>query len=134
MIRVTCAIIFHEQKILVTQRGPFMKHPSKWEFPGGKIEAGENEEACIHREIYEELNITIEIKHRMVSVLHAYDSVQIELIPFIAEFKHGVITLREHMHYKWLPLEELNNLDWVAADVKVVGDLIAFMNSNYNTT
>ncbi len=38
------------------------------------------------------------------------------------------------MHYKWVPLEELNNLDWVAADVKVVGDLIAFMNSNYNTT
>ncbi len=59
MLNVTCAIILFQNKILVTQRSESMKLPLKWEFPGGKLEPGESEEACIIREIKEELNLNI---------------------------------------------------------------------------
>ena len=61
MINVTCAIIYFNDKILVTQRSEKMKFPLKWEFPGGKLEEGESEIDCIKREIREEINIEIEI-------------------------------------------------------------------------
>ena len=58
MIRVTCAIIRNEEnEVLVVQRGENSLHPLKWEFPGGKIDAGETEEESVIREIKEELSI-----------------------------------------------------------------------------
>ena len=59
VIRVTCAIIQQNDQILVTQRSAQMSLPHKWEFPGGKIEVGEDEETCILREIKEELGLDI---------------------------------------------------------------------------
>ena len=61
MIEVTCSIIEHNNKILVTQRSEKMALPLKWEFPGGKIEKDETAEACLIREILEELHINIKI-------------------------------------------------------------------------
>jgi 8-oxo-dGTP diphosphatase len=60
MLKVSCAIIESQGKVLAAQRGPGMNLPGKWEFPGGKVEAGESAEACIRREIREELNLEIE--------------------------------------------------------------------------
>ena len=96
MITVTCAVIVHENKILVTQRGPQMKHPLKWEFPGGKLEHNETPEQCIHREIFEELNIRISLVKQLSTVIHDYGSIKIALIPFLSEFKSGSLTLKEH--------------------------------------
>ena len=124
MIQVTCAVIVHENKILITQRGPQMKHPLKWEFPGGKLEPGETPEHCIHREIFEELNISISLLNQLPTVFHEYGSVKLALIPFIAEFKSGYITLNEHIQYQWISLPELHLPDWVEADVKVVEEVI----------
>ena len=61
MLEVTCAIIVHENKILICQRSAAMKMPLKWEFPGGKVEDGESKEDCLRREIWEELRIHITI-------------------------------------------------------------------------
>lgn len=124
MIRVTCAIIFHENKILVTQRGPGMKQPFKWEFPGGKIEDGETDEACILRELKEELNISATLTGKLKDCFYDYGDFQITLIPFTAEFKSGKLTLSEHMNFAWLSPDELTSLDWAPADVEVVGELL----------
>ncbi|MBK6285706.1 MAG: NUDIX domain-containing protein [Draconibacterium sp.] len=62
MIKVTCAIIIKNGRILVTQRKANSSHPLNWEFPGGKLNSGETLEYCIIREIKEELDIEIEIK------------------------------------------------------------------------
>ena len=124
MINVTCAIIEHNEKIVVVQRSECMKLPLKWEFPGGKIENNETEEACIKREIKEELNIEIELISRLTPVTFKYPSVVINLIPFIATYLKGEIILFEHKQYKWLLKEELKNLDWADADIPIVEEFL----------
>lgn len=123
-LRVTCAVILNDGRILATQRGPGMKLAGKWEFPGGKVEEGESEEACLVREIEEELNIGIRITQKLTPYIHHYPDFSIELIPFTAEYVSGELTLREHANFLWLLPEELKTLDWAEADVRVVEELI----------
>lgn len=118
--RVTCAILIEGGKVLVTQRSRQMPHPLKWEFPGGKVKEGENAEVCIRREIREELGIEVSVEKQLASVTHLYETKALELIPFICHHLEGVIELAEHSAYKWLPIEELEDLDWLEADLEVV--------------
>jgi 8-oxo-dGTP diphosphatase len=85
IIPVTCAIIQFGDKVLAVQRSEKMKLPLKWEFAGGKIESGESEIDCIKREIFEELNITIQVKDKLTPIIHQYSDFKIQLIPFAAE-------------------------------------------------
>lgn len=124
MLHVTCAIILFKNKILVTQRSEYMKLPLKWEFPGGKLEKGENEEHCIVREIKEELNINISPLKKLSNSIHDYGSFKINLIPFIAEYISGEIELSEHKAYKLLDKNELLSLDWAEADLPIVEELL----------
>ena len=71
-LKVTCAIITIDGKILAVQRSRIMSLPMKWEFPGGKIEPAETEMECIQREIREELNIEIEVQDRLLPSVHRY--------------------------------------------------------------
>lgn len=125
MIEVTCAIIEHNNKILVTQRSEKMSLPLKWEFPGGKIEKDETAEACLIREIFEELNVDIKIKRRLTSNTHQYSETKtIKLIPFICELIGGEIKLIEHANFLWLNKNELVNLDWAGADVPILNEYL----------
>jgi 8-oxo-dGTP diphosphatase len=124
-IPVTCAIICFGKKILAVQRSEIMKLPLKWEFPGGKIEPGENEEACIKREIFEELNIHINLKGRLTPVLHQYPKFKINLIPFIAEYISGELKLKEHSDHVLVDKDELYNLDWAEADLPILKEFTA---------
>ncbi len=124
MIQVTCAILIHEGKILATQRSERMPLPLKWEFPGGKIEVNETPEACLHREIKEELGIEVSLKERLVENEHHYDHLSINLIPYLAEITSGVIVLKEHKSYRFLNPSELLTLDWAAADLPIVHQLL----------
>ncbi len=124
MVNVTCAIIFLNDKVLVTQRSSKMKLPLKWEFPGGKLENNENEINCIKREIKEELNIEIEIIKKLSENVHDYGNIKINLIPFIAKYISGDIILLEHHDYKLLDKDELITLDWAEADIPVVEELL----------
>lgn len=121
MTPVTCAIIEKDGKVLCAQRSEHMNHPLKWEFPGGKKEENESFEACLKREIKEELNIEIEILEQLPSFPYYYtEAFGIELFPFRCEAVTTKISLFEHKEIKWLDLEELPGLDWVEADVSVV--------------
>ena len=121
MIQVSCAIIVNSiGKVLVTQRSINMPLPLKWEFPGGKIEAGETAEECLIREIREELNIEIQITGSLPPNDHQYPDKLIRLIPFICRQKGGEIILKEHASYKWLDAKDLLDLDWAEADVPIV--------------
>ena len=124
-IPVTCAIIHFDHKVLAVQRSELMSLPLKWEFPGGKIEPGENEEACIKREIFEELNIHIKIERKLTPVLHHYPNIKINLIPFIAEYVSGDLILKEHSDHVLVDKEELYRLDWAEADLPVLKEYIA---------
>jgi 8-oxo-dGTP diphosphatase len=120
MIKVACAIIIHEDKILITQHGSESDHPFKWEFPGGKVMAGESLTACIVREIWEELEIEIEVRKALIPVKFDYGIKQIELIPFICSFKKGKIKLNEHVAYNWTEIENLLSFDFSEADRELI--------------
>jgi len=124
MIKVICAIIEENERILVIQRSENMKLPCKWEFPGGKIEEGETEEECILREIKEELNIEIKLAKRLAPTKHSYPSFSILLVPFIAKYIGGELKLAEHKTYIWLRKEELPKLDWADADISIVEEYL----------
>lgn len=128
MLHVTCAIIIDGSKVLVTQRSESMKLPLKWEFPGGKIDANESAETCIKRELFEELNIEVELLKRLSDSRFEYPSFTINLIPFVARITSGEIILREHKAFEWLHPKELKKLDWAPADIPV---LEQFMKSKY---
>ena len=124
-IPVTCAIIHFGNKVLAVQRSETMKLPLKWVFAGGKIEKGESEIDCIKREIFEELNIQIEINKKLTPVIHQYLDFKIELIPFTAKYISGELILKEHSDFVLVNKEELINLDWAEADLPILKEFLA---------
>ena len=96
----------------------------KFEFPGGKIEEGETKEQALHRELFEELNISTKIKSFFITVVHDYPDFELTMHTFICEVNSKDLTLNEHIDQKWLTLKELDVLDWAAADLPIVQKLI----------
>jgi 8-oxo-dGTP diphosphatase len=129
-VRVSCAIIRKGEKYLAAQRSREMSHPSKWEFPGGKIEEGESPESCLIREIEEELQIRIRPVKRFDPVDHRYHNRLIRLIPMICVLEEGDILLTEHSAFIWLKADELHLLDWADADRKVLDLFLAEFHIN----
>ena len=118
---MTCAIIEHRQKVLCAQRSKKMNLPLKWEFPGGKVEEGEDFQTCLKREIKEELGIDVEILERLPSNEHQYTGhKKIELIPFRCSLQTSEIHLKEHSTIEWATIHELNKFDWAEADIPIV--------------
>ncbi len=107
-------------KVLLTQNGPESDHPWQWEFPGGKIKAGESDEACIKREIEEELDLKIKIERRMRAIEHKYSIKTIRLIPFICSISGGTLRLNEHVANKWVHIENLKNENLSEADKRLI--------------
>ena len=126
VIDVACAIISVDEKILVVQRSATMSQPLKWEFPGGKIEAGESDIDCVKREIKEELNLEIELVNRLSPSQYSYPQITINLIPFTAIVLSGDILLKEHAQFKILDREQLSMLDWAAADLPILNEFLKY--------
>jgi 8-oxo-dGTP diphosphatase len=119
-IHVACAIIERDGLVLAAQRSRSMRMPLQWEFPGGKIEPEEGPEACLHRELLEELGICVTVKRAMPTLTHRYPAFTVTLHPFVCEILPGEMTLNEHRAIVWLKPEELPALNWVDADFAVV--------------
>ena len=119
-MRVACAIIEKNERILAVQRSERMNLPLKWEFPGGKIHRGERPEQCVVREVAEELNLQIEIVRPLPTVSQDYPNFSVILYPFICAIVSGEISLHEHKALLWMSPIELPSLDWVAADFPII--------------
>jgi 8-oxo-dGTP diphosphatase len=119
-MRVACAIIEQDDKILAVQRSERMNLPLKWEFPGGKIHQGESPEQCVVREVSEELSLQIAVVRSLSPVSHDYPDFSVTLYPFICSVVSGEITLHEHKALLWLSSPQLWSLDWVAADFPII--------------
>jgi 8-oxo-dGTP diphosphatase len=120
LFRVACAIIERNGLVLAAQRSRAMRMPLQWEFPGGKIEPGEGPEACLHRELLEELGIRVTVKRAMPTLTHRYPAFTVTLHPFVCEILSGEMVLNEHRAIAWLKPEELSALNWVEADFAVI--------------
>ena len=125
-IDVVSAAIFQNDKVLSVQRAEHEKEyvSLKWEFPGGKVEVGESREEALVREIREELSVDIEVSEFLMTVEHTYPDFHLTMHVFRCVLDQGEITLNEHVALKWLSIDELDQLDWAAADVPVVKSLM----------
>jgi len=111
--------------VLAAQRSASMTLPLKWEFPGGKIEAGESPEECLHRELGEELGISVHIGVAIPPATHSYPDFTVTLYPFTCRLAGGTLTMHEHHDLKWIGLQRMPELDWAAADLPVIGTYMA---------
>ena len=121
-IEVVAAIIFFENKILVTQR-KFHKNSAfsyKFEFPGGKVEVNEDKVTALRRELLEELNLELTNFKHFASYNYSYGSDKIKLNFFLSNITELKITLKVHESYKLVTIKQLSKLDWLAADYKVI--------------
>ncbi|MBN7811494.1 (deoxy)nucleoside triphosphate pyrophosphohydrolase [Algoriphagus sp. H41] len=123
LIPVTCALIIHDGKVLAAQRSEGMDLPGKWEFPGGKVEEGEDPRDCLARELREELSIEVIVGEALAPSDFSYPTKIIRLLPFLAVWKAGAIRLQEHSQVAWLGRESLFSVDWAEADIPIVHDL-----------
>lgn len=119
VIRVVAAIIVDKGKIFATQRG-YGDFKGGWEFPGGKIEAGETPQEALAREIKEELEVEIKVGDLLDTVEYDYPTFHLSMDCFWAEIVSGELVLREHEAAKWLSKEELYSVEWLPADVTLV--------------
>jgi len=119
---VVAAIIFHDERILCVQRGisrfPYISY--KWEFPGGKVEIDEKYEFALKREIVEELKMEIIVDDVFLRVDHSYQDFAITLHSYLCKCENPSFKLTEHLDFKWLLREELEQLDWAEADKPIV--------------
>ena len=131
VIEVVCGVILEGNKVLCVQRAETMSLPLMWEFPGGKIEKNETPEQCLHREIKEELGVTIEILEKLTNSFYDYGYIEIILIPYLCKYLGDEIILSEHKEFQWLLFSELTMLEWAPADVSIVKEIIK-LNANNN--
>jgi len=124
MKRVVAALIVKDGSILICQRTERQTMPLKWEFPGGKIEPGESEEAALRRELEEELGIAATIGGKVTQFRHTYLSGGVvELNFFVVEEFTGAIQNRIFRDARWIRKEDLTDYDFLDADVMLVKDI-----------
>src|SRR6476620_8649787 len=121
VIKVVAAIIENEEnEILCALRSPEMSIPNMWEFPGGKVEQGEDLNSAIEREIAEELNCKVKANDIFKENTHEYDTFIITLICIKCTIIGGTPIAKEHSKLIWLKRENLNSLTWAPADIPAV--------------
>lgn len=122
--KVTAAIIRLEDRILICQRAEGGSCPGLWEFPGGKLEAGESLEECLIRECKEELGMHIGIQDVYMQTSYKYSDKEMDFIFFRAEMINGEIKMKVHQDIKWVKVQELDDYIFCPADVEVVRRLM----------
>ena len=121
-IKVVAAIIRDKDRIFATQRG-YGEFKDGWEFPGGKIEEGETPENALIREIREELDTEISVGEKITCVEYDYPKFRLSMDCFWAEIVSWDLVLKEHEAAKWLSREELDSVDWLPADLELIGKI-----------
>lgn len=121
---VTAAVIEQENTVLIAQRKPGSHLALKWEFPGGKLEWGEDPRDGLKREIREELGIEIEVGDVVEVVSHTYEDRQIVLIAYKCRYVRGTVQMLDVHDVRWVQPEELRTVDLSPADVPIVDKLL----------
>ena len=122
-IEVVAAIIHDEHgRVFATQRG-YGEWKDYWEFPGGKIEAGETAEEALRREIWEELETRIAVKHLVETVEWDYPQFHLTMHCYLCHVESGHLELKEHEAAKWLNKDEIESVNWLPADWALVRKL-----------
>ena len=118
-IEVVAAIIQKDGRFFATQRG-YGDWKDWWEFPGGKMEAGETPEEALKREINEELSTEISVDEFLCTVEYDYPAFHLTMHCYLCSLLTEALHLNEHEAAKWLGKDELDSVKWLPADLEVV--------------
>ena len=119
---VICDSLENTTKIFATARG-YGEFKGKWEFPGGKLEAGETSQQALIREIQEELAVKIEVGELIDTIEYDYPTFHLSMDCFLCVVVDGEIILKEAEAVKWLDKDEFYSVDWLPADIALIEKL-----------
>lgn len=120
VINVVAAAIEKDGLIFCAQRPEGKSLGGFWEFPGGKLENGETPEEALIREIKEEFDSEIEVISFLNEASYEYDFGIVTMKTYLSKLINGELKLLEHQDSKWLPIEELSELEWAPVDIPAV--------------
>lgn len=124
MIKVVAAILQNDDKILIAKKKEGKPLAGFYEFPGGKVEEGENPEDSLVRELMEEMSIKVTVKDYVGKSIYDYGNGKvIELLGYTAEIIEGDIVLTDHDEYRWVTLEEVRNYNIAPADIPLISKI-----------
>lgn len=120
--RVVAAVVKNGDKYLCMQRcrSHSLYISERWEFPGGKVEQGESYHDALIREIKEEMDWDIYVGKKLGTITHEYPDFKVKLTAFLCKGGDEQFKMLEHLDYKWLTREEMNDLNWTDADRKLL--------------
>ncbi len=124
---VTAAAVCRQGKVLVARRAPGQAHQGKWEFPGGKLEPGEEERACLERELWEELGMRGRTGIHLADSPYDYGQGRILLRAYLFNWQEGGPELRVHDKLAWAGPEALSALDFTPADLPIARRVSAYL-------
>lgn len=124
-VHVAAAVMIRGDRVYATQRG-YGEFKDKWEFPGGKVEAGETPEKALVREIKEELAAQISVGKRLTTVEYDYPEFHLVMDCYLCSVDPSTLKLLEHENAELLTWRDFNKMDWMEADKKVVEAVKAF--------
>lgn len=123
-VHVVAAVIRDGNRVFATQRG-YGEYKDGWEFPGGKVEAGESPQEALRREIREELDTEIEVGEPAGHIEYDYPEFHLSMDCFFCTLLSGSLTLKEHEAARWLSPAELDSVSWLPADRSLIDGLKA---------
>ncbi len=125
LVPVAAGIIIKDGKIFIARRSrPGDPLASTWEFPGGKIRPGESPEECLKRELFEELNITVEVREYVGECIYHYPHVSIRLMAYRCSWVSGELKLTEHEAFAWVSPGDLAGYNLSPADMIIAEKLV----------
>ncbi len=118
-INVVAAVIIKEGKVFATQRG-YGEFKDGWEFPGGKVEAGESPEEALCREIREELEVEVNVGDLIDTIEYDYPAFHLSMKCYACTIAGGSPHLLEHEAARWLSADQLGSVAWLPADITLI--------------
>lgn len=118
-INVVAAVIMKDGKVFATQRG-YGEFKDGWEFPGGKVEAGESPEEALCREIREELEVEVNVGDLIDTIEYDYPAFHLSMKCYACTIAGGSPHLLEHEAARWLSADQLDSVAWLPADITLI--------------
>lgn len=125
-INVVAAVIMKEGRVFATQRG-YGEFKDGWEFPGGKVEAGESPEEALRREIREELEVEVNVDDLIDTIEYDYPAFHLSMKCYACTIAGGSPHLLEHEAARWLSADQLDSVAWLPADITLIPKIAGLM-------
>lgn len=129
MKKVIAAIIVKDNKYLIAQRAKKDANYEKWEFPGGKVEAGETDQECLKRELFEEFGVASDIGDYLCSSFFKCNDQDYEMRAYFVTYFSDAFTLFEHKQIRWVSSDEFSHYDFPEPDLPIIQALISHASS-----